>query len=115
MSLSDIASSLSAIKPLKLIRAWRDCAGPVLAEQTRFQGLKKSAIGPCLAIEVPDPAWRQELRFHMQDILGRFIGALRTQGFPEHEIPVAISLGSEAPVPFKAVNAQKGRDKICVK
>jgi hypothetical protein len=108
---TNVGSLLGKFRPLQLVRAWRECAGPVLWVQTRFQGIRTGPDGPQLVIEVPDPTWRQELRFHMAEILENFRKALRKQGFPESEIPVSYSLGAGAPVPVKASQTKKSRDK----
>jgi hypothetical protein len=107
-----IGDLLGGIRALALIRAWHECAGPALLKQTRFMGLRPAGNDLELAVEVPDPVWRQELEFQKNEILSRYRAALRNEGFSESELPSRCSLGGAvSSLPLKSVDAKKRGSK----
>ena len=83
---------LSHLKPLQLIRAWNDCAGPALLKQVRFLGLLQEDGLVWLRLEVPDPTWRQELEYQKEAILTAFNARLAESGYPKAERPTQCRL-----------------------
>src|SRR4051812_10332033 len=75
-NLRKVSDVIGGLRPFRLIRAWRTCAGPPLLAQTRFLGVHQEAQGLGLRLEVPDPVWRQELEFQKEDILKAYREAL---------------------------------------
>jgi len=102
-----IAGLLGQFKPLRLIRAWKKCAGPVLCKQSRFLGVHPHPKRPQslqLLLEVADPIWRQEFQYQSADILERYRGALLAEGFTEAELPEFISIRAQLSVPTSPVH-----------
>ena len=108
---SKIANSLGHLRAILYIRAWKQSAGPVLLKQAEFFGVRTTAEGLCLQLNVGDSLWRQELEFSKKDILERFNAALLKLGGTRAEMPQTCSLHFGTAVPFKAGYPQKGRNK----
>jgi hypothetical protein len=95
-----ISNALPGLRPLQLIRAWKECAGPALLQQVKFLGTAREEDGFCLRLEVPDPLWRQELEFQKDSILAAFNAKLASFGYPVMERPVRCKiLNAGAPGP----------------
>ncbi len=101
------------LSPLKWIRAWKMCAGPVLEKQAQFMGFRNSEVGRTLLIEVKDPLWRQELEFQKAGILKEYHKALEQLEVPEREWPKMLEIlaNARSVTPRQAFSAQKSRKK----
>lgn len=102
-----------SIHALKLIRAWKECAGPALAAQVTFLGIHEREQKKILALEVKDPLWRQELEYQKASILSVYRQKLTSLGLHESALPQHIELlaHSSLLVPRKPFTTQQGRKK----
>ncbi len=96
-----LASGLWSLPALKLVKAWKDCAGPALLRQTRFLGVLQEGSEWVLRLEVPDPMWRQELDFQKEQILASFRQALSKLGYPESRMPTRCLLAQGRALPVQ--------------
>jgi hypothetical protein len=110
---SKLSELLGGTKALKLISAWKKCAGPALDQQAQFVGVRLVESKRTLLLAIPDPVWRQELEFQKNEILKVYCKALEATGFPYSEIPTAIELlaNEHSTLKGKAVHSQKSRVK----
>ena len=92
-------------RAIVMIEAWKECAGPAVLENVRFQGIHFNQGKRCLFLAVKDPVWRQELYYQKSIILERFNALLSKAGWPNHELPTDCLFRLDSTVPLKSTNS----------
>jgi hypothetical protein len=93
---------VNELRPLQMVRAWKEACGPVFARHARFLGVRLENGQRVLKLDVPDATWRHEIVFEAEQLLELFNQALRSRGWPSQELPTSLSLAPLSGLPVKA-------------